>query len=37
MIVGKEKELDEFITKIGRASTDSFIESDSDISKKIFS
>ncbi len=34
MIVGKEKELDEFITKIGRASTDSFIESDSDISKK---
>ncbi len=34
MIVGKEKELDEFITKIGRSSTDSFIESDSDISKK---
>ena len=34
MIVGKEKELDELITKIGRASTDSFIESDSDISKK---
>ena len=34
MIVGKEKELDEFITKTGRASTDSFIESDSDISKK---
>lgn len=34
MIVGKEKELDEFITKIGRVSTDSFIESDSDISKK---
>ena len=34
MIVGKEKELDEFITKIGRTSTDSFIESDSDISKK---
>ena len=34
MIVEKEKELDEFITKIGRASTDSFIESDSDISKK---
>lgn len=34
MIVGKEKELDEFITKIGRPSTDSFIESDSDISKK---
>ena len=34
MIVGKEKELDEFVTKIGRPSTDSFIESDSDISKK---
>ncbi len=34
MIVGKEKELDEFINKIGRPSTDSFIESDSDISKK---
>ncbi|GGP05622.1 putative transporter [Cloacibacterium rupense] len=34
MIVGKEKELNEFISKIGRDSTDSFIESDSDISKK---
>ncbi len=34
MIVGKEKELNEFISKIGRDSTDSFIESASDISKK---
>ena len=34
MIVGKEKELDEFVKKVGRPSTDSFIESDSDISKK---
>ena len=34
MIVGKETEIDEFIKKVGRPSTDSFIESDSDISKK---
>lgn len=34
MIVGKEKEVDEFIRKVGRPSTDNFIESDSDISKK---
>mgnify|MGYP003616190094 CR=1 FL=1 len=34
MIVGKEKELNEFVKKVGRPSTDSFIESDSDISKK---
>ena len=34
MVVGKEKELNDFVKKIGRPSTDSFIESDSDISKK---
>lgn len=34
MIVGKENEINEFIKKLGRPSTDSFIESDSDISKK---
>lgn len=34
MVVGKEKELNEFVKKVGRPSTDSFIESDSDISKK---
>ena len=34
MIVGKETEIDEFIKKVGRPSTDSFIESESDISKK---
>jgi putative transport protein len=34
MVVGKEKELDDFVKKVGRPSTDSFIESDSDISKK---
>lgn len=34
MIVGKEAELNDFVNKLGRPSTDSFIESDSDISKK---
>lgn len=34
MIVGKEKDLDEFISKIGRPSTDQFIESDSEIRRK---
>ncbi len=34
MIVGLEKDLDEFVAKIGRPSTDLFIESDSDIQKK---
>ena len=34
MIVGKEAELDEFIKKVGRPSTDLFIESDSDLTKK---
>lgn len=34
MIVGKETEIDEFIKKVGRPSTDSFIESESDIIKK---
>ena len=34
MIVGIEKDLDEFITQIGRPSTDLFIESDSDLHKK---
>jgi putative transport protein len=34
MVVGKEKELNDFVKKVGRPSTDSFIESDSDISKK---
>lgn len=31
MIVGKESDLDDFIKKVGRPSTDNFIESDSDI------
>lgn len=34
MIVGKEAELEDFIKKVGRHSTDSFIESDSDLNKK---
>lgn len=34
MLVGKEKEIDGFIEKLGRPSTDSFIESGSEISKK---
>lgn len=34
MIVGHEKDLDEFIKKVGRPSTDLFIESDSDLHKK---
>lgn len=34
MLVGKETELDKFIQKLGRLSTDSFIESGSEISKK---
>ena len=34
MIVGKEADLQDFIKKVGRPSTDSFIESDSDINKK---
>lgn len=34
MVVGKESEIDDFIKKIGRPSTDNFIESDSDIRKK---
>ncbi len=34
MLVGIEKDLDDFISKIGRPSTDLFIESDSDIRKK---
>ncbi len=34
MIVGKEAELNDFVNQLGRPSTDSFIESDSDISKK---
>ena len=34
MIVGLESHLDEFIQKVGRPSTDLFIESDSDIRKK---
>lgn len=37
MIVGFEKDLDEFIALVGRPSTDQFIESDSDIhSRNIF-
>lgn len=34
MLVGIEKEVDEFIEKVGRPSTDLFIESDSDLRKK---
>ena len=34
MVVGKEADLQDFIKKVGRPSTDSFIESDSDINKK---
>ncbi len=34
MLVGKEQDLDAFIQKLGRPSTDQFIESASDISKK---
>ncbi len=34
MIVGLEKKLDEFIAKVGRLSTDIFIESDKEILKK---
>lgn len=34
MVVGKESEIDDFIKKVGRPSTDNFIESDSDIRKK---
>lgn len=34
MLVGLEKDLDEFIAKVGRPSTDQFIESDSDLRKK---
>lgn len=34
MIVGKEAEINDFIKKVGRPSTDSFIESDSDLNKK---
>lgn len=34
MLVGMENDLNEFIKKVGRPSTDSFIESDSDIRKK---
>ncbi len=34
MIVGLEKKLDEFIAKVGRTSTDTFIESDSEILRK---
>ncbi len=34
MVVGKESEIDDFIKKLGRPSTDNFIESDSDIRKK---
>lgn len=34
MIVGKEEDLNEFIKKTGRPSTDSFIESDSDLTKR---
>ncbi len=34
MIVGKDADLEDFIKKVGRPSTDSFIESDSDINKK---
>ncbi|KIA84413.1 hypothetical protein OA84_02470 [Kaistella solincola] len=34
MVVGLEKKLDEFIAKVGRLSTDIFIESDSEILKK---
>lgn len=34
MLVGLEKDVDEFIGKTGRPSTDQFIESDSDILKK---
>ncbi|MDO5616696.1 MAG: putative transporter, partial [Cruoricaptor ignavus] len=34
MIVGKEADLDDFIKKVGRPSTDLFIESASDIRKK---
>lgn len=37
MLVGLEKDVDAFITKVGRPSTDLFIESDSDIlSRNIF-
>ncbi|WP_234111167.1 putative transporter [Chryseobacterium sp. R2A-55] len=34
MLVGIEKDVDEFIEKVGRPSTDLFIESDSDLRKK---
>jgi putative transport protein len=34
MVVGLEKDLDEFISQLGRESKDIFIESDSDIHKK---
>lgn len=34
MLVGIEKDVDEFIKKVGRPSTDLFIESDSDLRKK---
>lgn len=34
MVVGKEVDLDVFINKVGRPSTDQFIESDSELSKK---
>ena len=34
MLVGLEKDLAEFIAKVGRPSTDQFIESDSDVRKK---
>lgn len=34
MVVGLEKDLEDFISKVGRPSTDLFIESDSDIHKK---
>lgn len=34
MIVGLEKKLDEFIEKVGRLSTDTFIESDNEILRK---
>lgn len=34
MVVGLEKDLDEFISQLGRESKDLFIESDSDIHKK---
>lgn len=34
MLVGKESDIDSFIAKVGRLSTDSFIESDSEIAKR---